>query len=191
MADGDKNKDVVFRRIRGRIVPIKVDRQKLTDTDSKRKKIAASFGGAAVVTSAAGGVVQRRFQKRAREFRISAFRAEGLAQRAEGIRGRKTKASSIRASKIGFRKAAKASFKVAKSTRLLTLGASALFAGQAASQLFESDSPERQAITDFAVASVLPTVFLAGRKKISISRVRRLFRKSGPSKTQRELFPVR
>lgn len=188
MADGDKNKDVIFRRIRGRVVPIRVNRSRSSGSDSAStsRKIGGGLAVSAFGAAAAGGVVQRRFQKRARKFRVQAFRAGGLADLAEGT-GRAKKAAGLRKLQQAKRARAKQLIKGAKSSRFVALSAASTLLGTGLGQLIEDDkrrSPEAQAAMEFTAnvtGTALAASFLLARKKLSITRLRNALRKT-PSK---------
>jgi len=167
MADGDKNKDVVFRRIRGRIVPIRVDRSRSSGSDSVRRKakgvglVASAFGAAAI-----GGAVQKKFQSKARQFRRKSSRLAALA----GI-ARPKRAASLRKAQVRFKASSKGFIKAARRTRITTIGIAGTFLGEGLEQLLTTKkaTTEERAVIDFTTSLAGPAIaaaFLLGRKKV-------------------------
>jgi len=192
MADGDKNRDIVFRRIRGRIVPIRVKRSRSTGSDSVRRKatgvaVAASAFGVAAV----GGAAQKKFQMAARKARRTSFRARGLADVVLSRPGRR-KSSFLglvsdrkRIEKLTevsrkSRVRSKELLKTAKRGRFFTIAAAGSLLGAGLQQLSggRPKTPEGQAAASF-VANIAGTAitgaFILGRKKLSFARLARVF----------------
>lgn len=74
-----ERRNVVFRRIRGRIVPIRI---KPGDKNRKQVRLGAGLIAAGTVVSATGGAVALGFSKRSIKAQQSAFRFQKLARKA-------------------------------------------------------------------------------------------------------------
>lgn len=174
MADGDKNKDVIFRRIRGRIVPIRVKRSRSFPSDSIRKRAtgvglsAASFGAAAI-----GGAVQKRFQSKARAFARKSSRASGLLDIAKPSRVKQLK--KLQAAAKGR---SKALLKSARRTRFATIGIAGTILGAGIEQIIGSKDIESRAAVSFATniaGTALAGAFLIGRRRVTVGKIKKAF----------------
>jgi hypothetical protein len=197
-----ENKDVVFRRIRGRVVPIRVNRSRSSGSDSAgRRSIGAALVGSGFVAAAAGGEIQKKFQTEAAKMRTHSFRARGLmelltsgARHSDKGRPFKKSASDFtfknerkrleRLIKIN-RKAKRKSKRLiqgAKKTRIAAVGISGALLGTGIERLV-GDRQETEAgkiAVDLAAQAggvALTAAFLLGRRKRPFARAFNTIRK--------------
>lgn len=193
-----KGEDIVFRRIRGRVVPI---RRKKTKEHKPGKNIGALVTGATITsagvgTALAGGVASRKFLKRSRKLKIKAFRARGLAELAKVSPGRGPQLSLF-GKEIGRKKATKLliraralgagarvlrrasvrsrAFSIAAGGALIGTGLETAFSGP-----IKSSQLPGEVTKDFILnlgAGLAAAAFVVGRGKVKAATLKKLFKR--------------
>ena len=181
-----KKQKITFRRIRGRIVPIKVK----DSTTQKATGISIAALGAAVGLGA--GVAQRKAKKTASRFRVASFRARGLAERALTQPGRgqldffSSEAGKVRSARLlgrakKLRTRAKAITKFGINVRSLGIGLGGSFLAtgieQALDKPLKTKDISKEVVKDFSInlAAIGATAaFVLGRGKIRGARIKKL-----------------
>ena len=156
----EQNKDVVFRRIKGRIVPIRLNKNRPAAARAKRakdnfdKEVAAGFTASALGLGFIGGRAQSLFRAQGRKLRIDAYRAQGLAQRAEGVLGRSKKAKALREASKRLRSRAKVATKFGVKSRFAALTAASALLSVGGERLLPEDKTAGSAEKGFKELAV-------------------------------------
>jgi hypothetical protein len=177
----EEEKKVIFRRVRGRVVPIRVEKR-----EQERRALAGALGLSAVGAGAAGGVIQKQLARKARTTRAESFRAMGLAERALGIRNRRAKAARLKLLGRAKKAQARKLFSIAKKSRPIAIGIGGILLGEAIQRAVPEGKTTSQEFAIDAVSNLggaaVSAAFILGRKRLGIPKI---FKKAKP---KQEIF---
>ncbi len=161
-----EKKEVIFRRIRGRIVPIRVRRDQVKES--------AILSGGAISLGVTGGLLSRKATLDAKR---DIFKSRSASFTARLSPRNKRAASSARK----FRIRATARLKLAKGLRLGAIALTTIGLTEATQELFQGSSEQESKIRDFTIGTtgaVASTAFALGFTKFSkLNKLIKRFRK--------------